>query len=243
MIFPVDAVDGQTVALVGRAVDDTATDRSGAPVPKYLNSPETAIYRKSEHLYGLGPDAAQAFAAGATPVLVEGPMDVLAINRAATRPAGGIPGHVGVAPCGTALTVQQVQLLDEVTGGLADRGVVVAFDGDQAGRHASLRAYELLRAVRAWPSALDLPRDRTRPVTCSSTARLGCGPPCWPQPARRWPTSSSTSGSPGTTALGRRPGRGRPGRQRGGGRDATGARAAADPSGDRADRAVRTAGQ
>lgn len=91
------------------------------------------------------------------PVLVEGPMDVLAINRAATCPPSGAPAHVAVAPCGTALTTQQVQLLDTVTGGLAERGVVTAFDGDPAGRKASLRAYDLLRAVRAWPTALDLP--------------------------------------------------------------------------------------
>jgi DNA primase len=71
-----------------------------------------------------------------------------------------VPVSVGVAPCGTALTAQQVQLLDAVTGGLAERGVVSGFDGGQAGRHASLRAYDLLREVRAWPSALDLPAWR-----------------------------------------------------------------------------------
>lgn len=50
VIFPVDTLTGQTVALLGRAVDQTATDRSGTPVPKYFNSRNTAIYRKSEHL-------------------------------------------------------------------------------------------------------------------------------------------------------------------------------------------------
>jgi DNA primase len=157
VIFPVDTQDGQTVALLGRAVDEGATDRHGAPVPKYLNSPSTALYSKGEHLYGLGAHAAQAIAAGAQPVLVEGPMDVLAVNRAASPPGGGTPTQVAVAPCGTALTEQQVKLLDTVTGGLAERGIVTALDGDDAGRQASLRAYDLLRQVRAWPSALDLP--------------------------------------------------------------------------------------
>lgn len=48
-------------------------------------------------------------------------------------------------------------MLDAVSGGLADRGVMTAFDGDDAGRQASLRAYDLLRQVQAWPTALDLP--------------------------------------------------------------------------------------
>jgi len=157
VIFPIDRLDGQTVALLGRAVDETATDRNGAPIPKYLNSPVTAIYSKSEHLYGLGPAAAEAIASGAKPVLVEGPMDVLAVNRAAAALVFGGHAHFGVAPCGTALTGQQVQLLDTVTGGLAGRGVITAFDGDEAGRQASVRAYELLTAARAWPSAMDLP--------------------------------------------------------------------------------------
>ena len=156
VIFPVQTLDGQTVALLGRAVDDTATDRSGNPIPKYLNSPETAIYRKGEHLYGLS-QATEAISNAATPVLVEGPMDVLAINRAAAPPASTSPAHFGVAACGTALTVQQVHLLDLVTGGLAEHGIVTAFDGDEAGQRATLRAYELLRQVGAWPTALDLP--------------------------------------------------------------------------------------
>ena len=157
VIFPVDTLAGQTVALLGRAVDASATDRAGTPVPKYLNSPGTSLYRKSEHLYGLGTHATEAFAGGAMPVLVEGPMDVLAVNRAATSPASGAQAHVAVAPCGTALTRQQVELLDAVTGGLAECGVMTAFDGDQAGRQASLRAYDLLGEVRAWPTAMDLP--------------------------------------------------------------------------------------
>ena len=157
VIFPVDTSAGQTVALLGRAVDETATDRNGTRVPKYLNSPGTAIYSKSEHLYGLGQTAAEAVAGGAQPVLVEGPMDALAVNRAATSPASSAQAHFAIAPCGTALTAQQVQLLDTVSGGLAERGVVTAFDGDEAGRQASLRAYDLLREVRAWPTAVDLP--------------------------------------------------------------------------------------
>ena len=161
LIFPVQTEPGRTVALLGRTVDPTATDRAGSPVPKYLNSPETAIYRKGEVLYGLG-SAAIALTAGATPVLVEGPMDVLAVNYAGlpdstTAATTSSPSFVGVAPCGTALTAKQVALLDRAVGGLADRGVLTAFDGDQAGRAASVRAFELLRAVGAWPHTVDMP--------------------------------------------------------------------------------------
>jgi DNA primase len=159
LIFPVRDSDGRTVALLGRAVDPTATDRSGQPVPKYLNSPDSELYRKGRVLYGLDQAGRAALAAGAVPVLVEGPMDVRAVNLAGaalTAPGGG-PHFVGVAPCGTALTAQQVALLDTAIGGLADRGVVVAFDGDNAGRTAAVRAFDLLRAVGAWPHVLDLP--------------------------------------------------------------------------------------
>jgi DNA primase len=160
LIFPVQTEPGCTVALLGRTVDPSATDRTGAPVPKYLNSPETAIYRKGEVLYGLG-NAAAALIAGATPVLVEGPMDVLAVNDAG-RPDSTMatttssPVFVGVAPCGTALTAGQVALLDQAVGGLTDRGVLTAFDGDQAGLTAGVRAFELLRAVSAWPYTVDM---------------------------------------------------------------------------------------
>ncbi len=161
LIFPVRTEPGRTVALLGRTVDPTATDRFGASVPKYLNSPETTIYHKGEVLYGLG-NAAAALTAGATPVLVEGPMDVLAVNDAGrpestTATTTSTPSFVGVAPCGTALTAGQVALLDQAVGGLADRLVVTAFDGDQPGLAASVRAFELLRAVGAWPHTVDMP--------------------------------------------------------------------------------------
>lgn len=159
IIFPLQDATGQTVALLGRAVDPTATDRSGQRVPKYLNSPDTALYRKGDVLYGLG-QARAALAAGAVPVLVEGPMDVLAVDHASTCGGGGF---VGVAPCGTALTAAQVHLLEHATGGLAERGVVVAFDADDAGRNAAVRAFDLLRQIGAWPHALDLP-DRHDPA-------------------------------------------------------------------------------
>ena len=94
IIFPVHDLGGHPVALLGRAVDRAATDRTGNPVPKYLNSPDTAIYRKGEVLYGLH-EAQRALHKGAIAVLVEGPMDVLAVNRT-PRPHNNI--WVGTRP-------------------------------------------------------------------------------------------------------------------------------------------------
>ena len=89
-------------------------------------------------------------------------MDVLAVNDAGqpdrtTAATTSTPAFVGVAPCGTALTAGQVALLDQAVNGLTDRGVLTAFDGDQAGRAGSVRAFELLRAVSAWPYAVVMP--------------------------------------------------------------------------------------
>jgi DNA primase catalytic core len=131
LVLPVHDSTGGLVAFIGRA-------RDGAPpqIPKYLNSPGTDLYRKGEVLYGMHP-AAPALAAGAVPVLVEGPLDAIAVTAATAGRCAGI------APCGTALTAVHVaQLASSVD--LAARGVVVATDGDDAGRAAAARAYDLL---------------------------------------------------------------------------------------------------
>jgi DNA primase len=166
IIFPLHGPSGQTIALLGRAVNPTVTDRTGAPVPKYLNSPDTAIYHKGAVLYGLTAAATAALRTGATPVLVEGPMDALAVNaagRISGPPAGTAgssappPEFVGLAPCGTALTAGQVALLDATVGGLAARSVVTAFDSDPAGQAANLRAFDLLNTVGVWPHTAAMP--------------------------------------------------------------------------------------
>ena len=147
IIFPVhDPAGEQIVAFLGRALDPVGD------TPKYLNSPETALYRKGEVLYGLGAQPTrQALAAGARPVLVEGALDAIAVTTT------GQGRHVGVAPSGTALTAGQITALDRAAGPLSAKGVTVAFDSDPAGRQAALRAYPLLRAASTWPTTTDLP--------------------------------------------------------------------------------------
>ena len=125
---------GRTLAgFIGRA--HPRTD-SNPDVPKYLNSPETAGYKKGSLLFGLH-QARPAFADGATPVIVEGPFDAIAVTTA--DPCR----HAGLAPCGTALTSQQAALIGQAAD-LGRTGIIVAFDGDAAGRRATLRAHGIL---------------------------------------------------------------------------------------------------
>jgi DNA primase len=131
---PIRDIDGTVVAFIARSAP-----RAGSRVAKYLNSPTTPIYRKGESLFGLS-EQRQLLLAGANPVLVEGPLDVLAIAETATA---GPHDFAAVAACGTALTVQQAALLAEsVTLG---SDIIVAFDADPAGASAAVKAYQTLR--------------------------------------------------------------------------------------------------
>jgi DNA primase len=117
IMFPIRNADGRVIAFIGRAPDDRDDQ-----TPKYINSPNTAIYHKADSLFGLGSQAL----ADRRVVLVEGPLDVLAVHAA-------VPGVDAVAPCGTALTEQQANLL----GAAGVQELVVAFDSDQGGRAAA----------------------------------------------------------------------------------------------------------
>jgi DNA primase len=130
VMFPVRSIDGPVAGFIGRSPP-------GGGQPVYLNSPATELYHKGSLLFGLYEGSA-ALAAGARPVLVEGPLDAIAVSSA---------GRVGVAPCGTALTAAQVELLSWAAADLRSTGVAIAFDPDRAGRAAAVRAYPLLRAV------------------------------------------------------------------------------------------------
>src|SRR5690606_12047744 len=87
--------EGKTLAFVGRRNPETHEEKAG---PKYLNSPDTVLFHKGAQLYGV---AQPELATGSIPVLVEGPMDAIAVTIAT---AGA---YIGVAPLGTALTHEQ----------------------------------------------------------------------------------------------------------------------------------------
>jgi DNA primase len=134
VMLPVHDEHGTLAGFTGRA-----RPGAGPPIPKYLNTPETSTYKKSNLLFGLHR-ARRHLARGATPVLVEGPFDAIAVTQAD-------PDHyVGLAPCGTALTSHQAAALSRAVD-LRHTGVLVAFDDDPAGHKAAVRAYGILRPL------------------------------------------------------------------------------------------------
>ncbi len=141
IVLPVRDETGRLLGFTGRAAPGSSPN-----APKYLDT--LARGGKSRALHGLA-DGLACLARGATPVLVEGPLDRIAV----TRVTGG--RYVGLAPGGTGLTAQHIAALDRVTR-LQGRHVVVAFDGDPAGHQAALAAYPLLRQAGALPELATL---------------------------------------------------------------------------------------
>jgi DNA primase len=122
LMFPIRTVMGRVAALGGRVLENLPT------APKYLNSPETAIYKKGQLLYGLQL-ARQPIRAAGRVLIVEGYLDLISVVQA------GIENVV--ATLGTALTRSHVQLLKAYA-----KEAVLVFDGDTAGRSAALRGKE-----------------------------------------------------------------------------------------------------
>ncbi len=143
-MLPIRSADGTVIAFIGRA---PGCPRAG--VPKYLNSPTTSLYDKSEILFGLW-EARDAIAAGARPVIVEGPFDAIAVTIA------GQGRFAGLAPCGTAFTARHTDALSRIAD-LPTAGVLVAFDPDPPGRRAAIRSYHLLSQLTVKTSAVMLP--------------------------------------------------------------------------------------
>jgi DNA primase len=141
IIFPIADQRGRIVSFGGRALDPQAR-------AKYLNGPETAVFHKGRMLYGL-PEARRLLHAGgdgAALVVVEGYMDVIACQRS---------GVAAVAPMGTALTEEQMEVLWRL-----HPEPTLCFDGDRAGRAAAFRvidrALPVLKAPRSFKFALSL---------------------------------------------------------------------------------------
>src|SRR6266508_3211696 len=128
LMFPIAAMDGQVIGFGGRALPGAEKDDKGA---KYINTPETPLYKKSKVLYGLDL-AREAIRKSRQAVLVEGYFDVIGLHQV------GISNAVAV--CGTALTPEHVELLSRCD----CREVVVVFDGDAAGLAAPAKAAQAL---------------------------------------------------------------------------------------------------
>ncbi len=131
-MWPIRDVTGQTLGFGARRLFD---DDQG---PKYLNTPETPVYRKSHVLYGLDL-AKRDIARGRQAVIVEGYTDVMACHLAGITTA--------VATCGTAFGVDHITLIRRVLGDHENRDttgtgeVVFTFDPDEAGQKAASRAF------------------------------------------------------------------------------------------------------
>lgn len=123
VIFPIFTVSGKPVAFAGRIL------KKNDKVGKYVNSPDSIIYSKTNELYGLF-QAKQAIARADMCYLVEGQMDVISMHQS------GIENVV--ASGGTALTKPQIWLIKRFTS-----NITVLYDGDAAGIHAALRGIDM----------------------------------------------------------------------------------------------------
>ncbi len=138
LMIPIHSETGALVGFGGRSLDGSD--------PKYLNSPESELFNKSRLLYNLhrSKDAMRRIDRA---ILVEGYFDAIALDHA------GVPGVV--ASMGTSLTSGQASLLRRFT-----TRVVISYDGDDAGRNATLRAAPVLLAAGLTVSALDLQGEK-----------------------------------------------------------------------------------
>lgn len=124
VIFPVHTISGKVVAFGGRIL------QNNPKAAKYVNSPESEIYHKSDHLYGLY-FAKQAIMQHDRCILVEGYLDVISMYQSGIQNV--------VASSGTSLTTGQIRLIHRFT-----NNITLLYDGDKAGIKASLRGIDML---------------------------------------------------------------------------------------------------
>ncbi|NLY39298.1 MAG: DNA primase [Firmicutes bacterium] len=138
LIFPIMNIGGKVVGFGGRTLEE-----GGTAGPKYLNSPETAVFEKGTVLYGLNL-ARDAIRREKTAVVVEGYTDVIAAHQAGIKNV--------VASQGTALTAAQARLLRAQA-----ETVVIAYDADSAGENATWRGLKILQDAGCFVRVAELP--------------------------------------------------------------------------------------
>jgi DNA primase len=143
LMFPVADQQSRIVAFSGRALAPPSGVEEREKPAKYINSPESALYKKGEALFGLST-ARVAMRKHNRVLLCEGNFDLVKIHQAGFE-------HV-VAPLGTAFTAEQARLIRRFC-----EEVVVVFDGDKAGRAATAAAFELLQQTGVKGRAVRLP--------------------------------------------------------------------------------------
>ncbi|KZL93901.1 DNA primase [Clostridium magnum] len=137
IIFPVFDYRGKVIGFGGRVLDDSK--------PKYLNSPETTLFKKGINLYGLN-FAIKSNNSRAL-IIVEGYMDCISLHQQGITNA--------VASLGTALTINQAKLIKRY----ADK-VIISYDADSAGQMATMRGLEILKQVGLEVRVLTVPQGK-----------------------------------------------------------------------------------
>ncbi|UQI43806.1 DNA primase [Streptomyces sp. HU2014] len=127
LMWPIRDITGEVIGFGARKLRD---DDNG---PKYLNTPETPLYRKSQVLYGIDL-AKKDIAKTSRAVVVEGYTDVMACHLAGVTTA--------IATCGTAFAGDHIKILRRLLMDNSGAKVIFTFDGDAAGQRAALRAFE-----------------------------------------------------------------------------------------------------
>jgi DNA primase len=153
IMFPIVDVNGDIIGFGGRVVNET--DK-----PKYLNSPESALYKKRSSFYGLFNSIEHIKKLGRA-ILVEGYIDFLSLY------CGGIKNVV--ATLGTSLTPEHARILKRYT-----KNVVILYDGDESGIKATLRTGEILLQAGINPRLVILPdgSDPDRYITDNGSDKL-----------------------------------------------------------------------
>ncbi|PWN04963.1 transfer protein Tra [Nocardioides silvaticus] len=168
VMFPV-IYQGEVLGFVGRRRPDlTDDDKAG---PKYLNTADTPLFHKGAQLFGV---VNEVLAEGAVPVIVEGPMDAVAVTIA----SAGL--YLGVAPLGTSLTEEQAAQLAAV-----GRDPIVATDADLAGQVAAERDFWMLTlhgmdpGYARFPDGLDPADLLAKRGPAALTAAVASGQPAF----------------------------------------------------------------
>ena len=185
MMVALSDAAGEVVGFTGRIIVDDPK------APKYLNTPQTLLFDKSRHIFGLA-QAKEAIRKENVAVVVEGNLDVVSSHQAGVK-------HV-VATAGTAMTEQHLKTLSR----LAER-IKLSFDGDRAGLAATERAIDIAQRVGVEVEVVTLPGDAKDPdELIQQGAELWRSAIDTSQPAVEWVIDQYKAREDVTTAEGKR---------------------------------------
>ena len=167
MTVPLMDASGQVIGFTGRILEDIEN------APKYLNTPQSLLYDKSRHVFGLS-QAKEAIRMSSYVVIVEGNLDVVSSHQAGVKQV--------VATAGTAMTAEQLKTLGRLTDDIR-----LCYDGDKAGIAATERSIAIASTLSMELSIITLPNDAKDPDELIQTdASLWQQAIDAPQPAIDW---------------------------------------------------------